>query len=37
MDRVQNQYDDLVETIFEEYDRQQSEKLNKELNKDGEQ
>ena len=36
VDRAEREFDDLVETIFEEYDRQQSEKLNDEINKDGE-
>jgi uncharacterized membrane protein len=36
VDRAEKEFDDLVETIFEEYDRQQSEKLNDEINKDGE-
>jgi uncharacterized membrane protein len=36
VDRAEKEFDDLVETIFEEYDRQQKQKLDEELNKDGE-
>jgi hypothetical protein len=36
LDKAQDQYDDLVETIFDEYDKQQKQKLDEYLNKDGE-
>jgi hypothetical protein len=36
VDRAEKEFDDLVETIFEEYDRQQKQKLDEELNRDGE-
>ena len=33
LDRIQNEYNDLIDTIFEEYDKQQRDKLNNELDK----
>jgi hypothetical protein len=36
LDKAQDQYDDLVETIFDEYDKQQKEKLENELKKNEE-